>query len=43
MLRSDFNDWKKIDFGEWKKGRDGPGGLWDAINRLRNVNRGPDV
>ena len=33
-----FNEWKLEHmqmFKEWKRGRDGPGGLWEAINKLR--------
>ena len=27
----------KEDFNVWKKGRDDPGGLWEAINKLREL------
>jgi hypothetical protein len=33
-----FNDWKAEfmeTFRQWQVGRTGPGGLWDAINKIR--------
>ena len=30
----------KDEFTEWKKGRDGPGGLWEAVNKIRDLYKG---
>lgn len=37
MSKEDFNHWKLTDFKEWKEGRDGPDGLWHALNKHSHV------
>jgi hypothetical protein len=32
LSKQDFKDWKENDFKKWQEGRDGPEGLWHAIN-----------
>ena len=37
LSKEDFNRWKVTDFKDWKEGRDGPDGLWHALNNHSHV------
>ena len=37
LSKEDFNQWKTHDFSDWKEGRDGPDGLWHALNNHSHV------
>jgi len=37
LSKEEFNHWKVTDFKEWKDGRDGPDGLWHALNNHSHV------
>ena len=40
LLKSDFDAWINGPFKEWKEGRDGPDGLWHAINHHAHDTQG---
>jgi hypothetical protein len=37
LSKQEFKDWKDTDFANWREGRDGPGGLWHALNNHSHV------
>lgn len=37
LSKEEFRQWKETDFTKWQNGRDGPEGLWHAINNHSHV------
>jgi hypothetical protein len=37
LSKKEFQDWKEGDFTKWQSGRDGPDGLWHALNNHSHV------
>ena len=37
LSKAEFDYWKATDFSGWKVGRDGPDGLWHALNNHSHV------